>query len=249
MSGFKTRIIGVFGSGTTVFDGQRAIKAIPSVGFNPGTENVVDFLEAAFYPFVKAAISINSAIAYYEKGIAQNIAISGVVTANDETIFTNARIERTAGANISFAAQAGAYNATANNTTVDTDYIAKIETGSGGTITSASKQVRFVFPFLSGMNGSILNGDNLYSSLTKTISPKSNKSITLNGSNQYIYFAYPSSYGNLSSIKDQNGFTVTGSFSIETVNILVAGGLTESYKVYRTVNPTTVNNAVFTFNF
>jgi hypothetical protein len=248
MAGMKTRIIGA-GGGSSAFDGNRSIKSIPGIGANLGGETVAEFLENAFFAFVKATISINSSIAYYEKGIAQNVAISGNVTANDETSFSNARIERTVGNNIIFAAQSGAYSVTASNTSADTDYIAKIDTVGGGTIASATKQVKFIFPFLTGMNAEVLLANDFYTGLTKSIAPKANKSITLNGSNQYIYFCYPASYGNLTSIKDQNGFTVTDAFNQYTATLFVGGGLVESYKIYRTTDPTTVVNAIFQFNF
>jgi len=246
----KTKVIGVF-SGAPAFDGNRPTKSTLPIGSNLGTATIAEFLEAAFFALVKATISINSAISYFEKGIPQNIGISGVVTANDEILFANARVSRSTGADLPFAATSGAYAVTDSGQALDTDYSAKIDTGSSGNLVSATKQVRFIYPFLNGMNANVLDGDSLYSAgLTKTVTPKANRTATINGSNQYIYYAYPASYGALNNIKDQNGFNVTNSFALEQMQLIaMAGGETCLYNVYRTSIPTTVVNAVFQFNF
>lgn len=248
----NTKVLGGGSSGAK-FDGKRPIKGSPSIGDNFNTENVVDFLESAFFPFVAALISINSGTSYFEKGTSQTIAISGSITANDEDTFSNARIEKSIGNDIPFAAQAGAYSLSDAAINADIDYRSKVDVGGNGTpttIESQQKRIRFIFPFFHGMVSEALNGDTMYAGLTKLLQTKSNKSILLNGSNKYIYFAYPASYGALSNIKDQNNFDVTGSFQSEDMLITgLQGGLSETYKVYRTINKTDVNSANFTFNF
>jgi hypothetical protein len=240
------------GTGST-FNGDRPTKSTLPIGTNLGTSTVVEFLEAAFFAFVQASISVNSGTTFYEKGTTQTIAISGTVTANDETSFSNARIDLSTGNDIAFTAQAGAYSASATGIIADTTFIAKIDVGGNGTPStksSATKTATFVFPFLHGMSASVLDGSTIYAALTKLIQSQGNKAITLNDTDKYIYFAYPASYPNLASIKDQNGFTVTGSFDLTTITVTgLAGGLSSSYKLYRTALPTSATNAIFTFNF
>ena len=63
--------------------------------------------------------------------------------------------------------------------------------------------------------------------LTKKVEVQGNKTITYTTSQSYMVFAYPSSYGAISSIRDQNGFNVTDSF---TQNILTVNSV--EYYVY-----------------
>lgn len=112
-----------------------------------------------------------------------------------------------------------------------------------------------IYPFFYGMNSNnLLSGGSTFynANLTKLIQSKNNKSLNINGLNEYIYYAYPSSYGDLDSIIDGNGFDVTSSFSKTTVNIESTGlsnNYNESYNIYRTISVTTVSNQIFKFNF
>lgn len=111
-----------------------------------------------------------------------------------------------------------------------------------------------VYPFFSGMSATDFSsgGTSLYMGLNKNISTKSNKTVNLNDSGKFIYFAYPASYGNLSSVIDGNGFDVTGSFTKYTANVTSTGlgtDYTESYFIYKTNSVTTVSNQNFKFNF
>ena len=63
-------------------------------------------------------------------------------------------------------------------------------------------------------------------------------------SNQYQVFAYDSSYGNLKSILDPNGFETISGWTKSTVTV---NGF--SYFVYVTNSQTTDTNAAFTFKY
>ncbi len=142
-------------SGNQNFDGARPIKGTPSIGDNPNTSSIADFMESVFYPFLAALISINSGTSYFEKGISQNISISGNITANDETIFSNARIERSTGGVIPLTAQAGAYAQNDNGIIANVDYVSKVDVGGNGTaqtILSATKRIRFIYASYFGKN-------------------------------------------------------------------------------------------------
>jgi hypothetical protein len=90
--------------------------------------------------------------------------------------------------------------------------------------------------------------------LTRLIEGRGNKTLKFTASNQKLYFAYPQSYGALSSIVDQNGFDVTTSF-ILTSGVLFNlqspnyGSGTAFYNVYESNALTTVTNFGITFNF
>jgi hypothetical protein len=120
---------------------------------------------------------------------------------------------------------------------------------------SNSKTINWVYPFFYGMvDSDLTDGTGIYSSsLTKLIKTKSNKSITLNGDFKHIYFAYPSSYGDLNNIKDPNNFDITGQFTKYSGNVS-STGLDEnysniSYNIYSTY-PNLVNaSGTYKFNF
>ena len=57
-------------------------------------------------------------------------------------------------------------------------------------------------------------------------------------------FAYPSEYGALSKIADQNGFDITSTFSATTY---MNGSV--SYRVYCTTTPNTLSGFNVTFKF
>ena len=124
---------------------------------------------------------------------------------------------------------------------------------SSGTTNTLTRSFTGIYPFLYGMSDLILNNNNTYSTLTnKLIEVQGNKTVILNGSLKYIYFIYPSTYNDLVSIIDQNGFNVTGSFQKTTMNVDSFGlgvNWTTNYKVYRTINMTTVLSGSYQFKF
>lgn len=123
-----------------------------------------------------------------------------------------------------------------------------------GTTATITRTTTGIYPFLYGMSENALDGGTLYGtfSSTKILEAQSNKTVTLNGSLQYIYFAYPATYANLVSIIDQNGFNVTSSFTQSTISVTSSGlgaNFTTNYKVYRTVDPTSVISGAYQFKF
>lgn len=107
-----------------------------------------------------------------------------------------------------------------------------------------------VYPFLIANPDAptISAGSALYDTATndgiKLVQTKSNKTITFNFTGKTPHFAFPASYGALAEIRDQNGFDVTGSFSVVDVNITstgLANNFTELYKIYYTASPTSIN--------
>ena len=95
-------------------------------------------------------------------------------------------------------------------------------TGSSSSVTS-SVELNLVHPFFYGLTATSI-GDSSFdqviiqsylpdvvSSLNKSVDKKDNISLSLSGTG-YIYFMYPSSYGSIVQILDQNGFDVTTSF-------------------------------------
>jgi hypothetical protein len=84
--------------------------------------------------------------------------------------------------------------------------------------------------------------------LSTTFGPKASKTLEFTSTEQVQYFASPVSFGNLTSIKDQNEFDITEDF-VKTVRAFTVSGLTSNYNVYEFVNINTVSNFDITFNF
>lgn len=130
-----------------------------------------------------------------------------------------------------------------NNTT----YQAQVTDGT--TPITAQDQATFVYPFLYG-NRDVLIFDKY--TLSKTIAAKSNRSFLLNATNEYFFIGYPSSYGVLQSIKDQNGFDVTSAFETFLENVTsnsLANNWTTEYRFYRTSVKTTIVNSLYSITF
>ena len=80
------------------------------------------------------------------------------------------------------------------------------------------------------------------------VQTKGNKSVSYNANNQRMVFAYPKSYGVLTSIIDPNNFNVTDTFTRSEVNIYCADDNQIPYYVY--VNEaSTVSNFAMSFRF
>ena len=107
---------------------------------------------------------------------------------------------------------------------------------------SSEKTITFIQPFYYGASDSSTVAD--FTGLTKNVTPKGNKTFNFTTNNQHTVFAYDSSYGNLSSILDQNGFEVMSGWTKSTLTV---GGF--SYYVYVANSKTTDTNAAFTFKF
>ena len=122
-----------------------------------------------------------------------------------------------------------------------------------GTFNDNTPNVNGIYPFMVGSSVNDLSsgGTPLYDELNKDVSTKSNKNIAYNAFGEYLYFAFPATYGTLSKIVDPNGFNVTGNFNVY-VNDIVSTGLsvnyTQSYRIYRT-SALTAANGIFEFIF
>ena len=97
---------------------------------------------------------------------------------------------------------------------------------------------------------------NLEGNLTKLLEGKGTKTLLMSGTNAFIYFAYPASYGDLSSITDSNQFELLNNaiptFTRYTSPQSGSLGWSTSYYVYKyTANLSngTNSNQNFTFTF
>ena len=127
-----------------------------------------------------------------------------------------------------------------------------------GTNTPAnSDNIYFNYPILYGNSAS--TSINHYSTLAKKtrsdggIQAKQTTTVTFNAAAEYFFFAFPEGYGDLTSIKDQNGFEVLGNFTKTAAVSVTSTGLsnnwTVNYTEYRTTAATTISNQPYTFTW
>jgi len=81
---------------------------------------------------------------------------------------------------------------------------------------SSSATVTGIYPYFYGFSSLTTMTIAGLSSLTKLVEPKSNKNVDISG-NGNLYFIYDSNYPALSSIKNEFGNTISGSFSSPTI--------------------------------
>mgnify|MGYP006916040860 CR=1 FL=1 len=112
---------------------------------------------------------------------------------------------------------------------------------AAGTAT-ASKTLTFIQPYYYGVSNNSAISD--FTGLTENVTAKGQKTFNFTTSNQYMVFAYDSSYGTLSSILDSNGFETISGWNRTTLTV---NGF--NYYVYMPKAPTTDTAAAFTFKY
>lgn len=115
---------------------------------------------------------------------------------------------------------------------------------TGGNVTFT-----FVYPFYWGVvaSGSPVDSAAIVG-LTKSVTNKGNKTVSYTTSGvQQAVFAFPASYGNLTSIMDQNNFENIDTFTKSTVQVTGLDSTPQQYNVY--VSNVNVQGFSYTFKF
>jgi hypothetical protein len=247
-------------SSYTYFNGARSIKRTGYSGLNVGGDDVAEFLENFFFPFVSASIALNSGTVTFETGTVQSVAINNTITANDETVWGTESIRRD---NVEWSIYTGSippytYNVTETNVSSSHTYQTYVQVGNNGSPTlktTSTRTISFGYPFLWGISSTPnLTGSALY---LATVSHSGFSQANIGptpiwGTGTYIYFAYPSTYADLISILDPNNFEALPNFEYTASVPVTSSGLTynwmRTYKVYRLHNLASPNGN-FTFKF
>ena len=112
---------------------------------------------------------------------------------------------------------------TVRTATYDTDITTNktftLSASDGKNNVSKSISYKFVYPYYVGVLNTNTPTESDIVGLTKKVEAKGNKTLEFTTSQSYMAFAYPSSYGDISKIVDQNGFDVTASFTKSTIVI------------------------------
>jgi hypothetical protein len=132
-------------------------------------------------------------------------------------------------------------------------FLAKVDdtlVGGNQTLNTQSNTVTytFVYPYYYGPGAVGLTPAQV-AALTKSVITSTatlGESFTpTNG--QVLYFAYPASYGALTSILDQNGFETIADWTLTTANITGLDASAVSYRIYSFNNPLVAGTYSYTF--
>ena len=110
---------------------------------------------------------------------------------------------------------------------ISSDKTFTLEAEDNRTSVSKSISYKFVNPYYVGESATNVLDDTGVAALTKKVVVKGTQTVSYTTSQSYMVFAYPSSYGTIKKVIDQNGFNVTSSFVQSTI---IIG--TEQYYVY-----------------
>ncbi len=223
------------------FNGNRSITRTGYTGLDVGGSDVDTFLNNFFFPFISATVS-DSGGGTFQTGTLQTINVLSTITVNSETSFGSASVFRDSLLwNTEPSIPPYSFTFTDTNVSSSQTYQTFVQVGNNGSPTNISSNtttVSFIFPYLWGLSTtSSLSGSALYNAFPSHVVNEGDQTIDFNGTAVYIYFAYPSTYPNLSSILDPNSFQVIGSFN-ETIASVTSTGLTNNwttnYKIYQT---------------
>lgn len=247
-------------AGNNGIDGSNAnINVVADVGEDQiiVTTDIVGLTKTAklkFVSYVKQQLSaiIQGGNRIFEIGTSQNFDILITSTKGTRAILTLACADPTLDA----AFQPLVNLTTLNNSLIQpvgilfnitgqlADEIFSFNENDGKNIVNALDGISFYYPFMFGPNASILAAPAHYAALTKYINQKANYSFVFNDTNKYFYIAYPSIYGVLSKIRDENGYNVTSGWTSALINFTSSGLVNNwvvEYRVYRTTVKTSIN--------
>lgn len=124
------------------------------------------------------------------------------------------------------------------------------DTGATGGPTTATSNITFsfVYPYYVGADPPGLTPAEVASLTKRIIASTANRVETIAASaGEVFYFAYPASYGALSSILDANNFEVINDWTASTGNITGLDGTPVAYRLYEFKNPVLTGSYQFTF--
>lgn len=213
---------------------------------------VEQVLNKLLYPYIAPVITAKASPngGTYEKGSSVNVStITATVTKKSEAITKVEVFDGSTSLGSNTDGTAGNITFTVNqNVTSNKTFAAKVTDASGNTVSANTGTFSFVYPYYLGAIDVESPTEELVEGLTKLIEAKGNKTKPFNADNQFMVFAYPTSYGNIKTILDPNSFDVTATWTKHTLNITGLDGTSQSYNVYVS-KQVTVSNYNMTFKY
>jgi hypothetical protein len=135
-----------------------------------------------------------------------------------------------------------------NSINSSTTYSVKVYDSKPNTV-SSNLSFNYIYPMYIGYLNNLSPTETEVKSMTKKLVTKSNQSLSYTLSNSRFCFSYPSSYGNLSSIKDPNNFEMLSAFTKTSSTFIMLDGKAISYNIYTSSLPTSQTNFTITYIF
>lgn len=208
------------------------VSTLGGVGIGETFDNVsvTDMLTKLLYPYVAPTISIGSTVAkgYKEIGTSFDATLTATAVKKSEAIQSVSILK---GETVLAEVTDGSLTASCEETGISTTttYTAKVVDKKNKAVT-ATLAYTFVHPMYAGVVSSDSPEAAEIKALTKNVIGKSNQSVTYTLDAAHMCFACPPGW-TVKTITDPNGFDITSSFNLVTVNL----GTEESpvnYNVY-----------------
>ena len=140
-------------------------------------------------------------------------------------------------------------NDTLTSSVSNSYYRVELKDATGIIVKANTTAVNFYLPYYHGVvSPDFVPNEASIKAMTKSVAAKAQQSYSFTMREQCACFAYPASYGNLSSILDPNGFEQINGFTKKTVTLVDASNKQQQYNVY--IGPENTNtNFKLTFKF
>lgn len=117
---------------------------------------------------------------------------------------------------------------------ISTNKTYTLTVGDGKNNATSNTTINFISPFFYGVGPKAMTSEQIKSTLTKDIKPKSNSTVkSTNIIDMAFYCCYPKEYGKLTSINEQStGFDYMSDFVIRTESFVGLDGISRDYYVY-----------------
>ena len=244
---------------TTTIPTVNAFGGIPA-GWTCEGMSVAAVLDQLLHPWVAPSVSASTSPngGVREKGDAVTISsVDVTVTPKSSSI---AKIEIYYSKDVSTpltiltedVSEGGIFNIPFNGIELSSDsayFTANVLDGADKVTSKNTGAFTFVYPYYYGAIDVAVPISDDITTLTKKVETKGNKTYVFTADNRRPCFAYPASYGNLKNILDANGFDVTDTFNLSTLEITGLDGTAQQYNVYTLADVTTVSAFNFTFQY
>lgn len=216
----------------------------------PSGTTIKEILDQLFYPFIEPTINLNS-LPLYEKGalVDPTPNITGTVIFNSETI-NNIYLKRNSTIIQIFNSPTTPFNLNyVDSTPQNSNVTYNLEVEGLMNFYFGSVTADFVAATYHGVGPANASANDIINFSTKNLFQKADRTLSFTPNLERYYYCYPSSYGILDKIIDQNGFNITADFVKKTVIFSLPDNTPETYYVYEFNADTTQLNFEISFLF
>jgi hypothetical protein len=223
------------------------------VGSTFEDKTMQEMFDMLLYPYMSPSISLSTnpsgIVREYGNNISSIVLSASITKKSDDIVkieyYKNGSLIHTNGSPSSGSSTDSYTDSTGINN--NTTYMAKVYDDKSSSTSSVTHT--YVYPMYIGNVSNLNSTETDIKTMTKLIKIKGNQSNSYTISSSRFCFAYPSSYGNLTSILDPNGFEMLSSFTKTTSNFTMLDGLSIGYNIYTLNTPTTQSAFTVTYKF